>query len=238
MTLEEKLGQLAKNLQPVNTREFDVEYTLYETTFLQKFIPAEMLEKGIRINPAEYFKGLIAVNYFCEVLDGNYDACDNLVKISKRLRSIEKEKKADKGLSYLPLGITMLEIGLFASEKNSCQQSDEARKRYERIQNAGNDRKPDNYYTAIGEMLCEMVAEERKPMLEHVQSRAELSALIFCDSAISLLKTPDAVKKINEQLAKKEYFSASVTALASLKYDSSLDFFKEQIKGVLKNAGI
>jgi hypothetical protein len=226
-SISKYVGHLIKNVPNHHELEFDRVFNLHETTFFQKMVPQEILEKGPRIEPENYLRALTFLSYYGRVIENNYNVCDNLVTISKALRKDEKEKGEDNQASYLDFKAVVLESALYTKErlmtkkKNSITSTEEKqlKKVYETEKatdlDAKGSRKPDLYYEAIGEIICSFVSEDNKVLLEKAKRRTELEAIVFTDSILPLLSKNDA-KQVQSKLSGNNYFEASIAALNKL----------------------
>lgn len=187
--LAERIGLLLKNLPELHDREYTVGFNMHENTFFRKLVSDALLEKGVRVKPADYFKALLFLDYFSGVLEDDYKVCDNLVTISKKLREDEKASGKNTNASYLNIETVVEEAGLCAAEREAGFYSSKPRlkairKMYDSC-NAKVDfgspsiRKGEPYYEAIGLKVCELVSEKRRNMLENAASRAEVLALVL-----------------------------------------------------------
>lgn len=237
----EYLGRLVKNLQPLHGTEYKVVFNLHENTFFQKIVPKEILEKGVRIRPIDYFKALVFLNYYTRIIEDNYQVCDNLVTLSKVLRKEERESGKDGEASYLSLEAVVLESAILTKErcfkkrKNICfdkKEKQEIVKRYLAESSLNLDspgiRKLDPYYEAIGEMLCALVEDKIKPYLSEISRRTELEALVFTNSILPLLNAKES-KEIYDNLSRKDYLSASLIALDKIVKKVSISQLKSAI---------
>jgi hypothetical protein len=239
------VGTLMKNLPELHDIEFKVGFNLNENTFFQKLIQKDLLEKGVRVKPVDYFRALGFLSYFTGVIEDDYNVCDNLVTISKKLREVEKKAGLDGEYAYVKLGTVVMEAGLCAQERGNEHYSDpltiEAiRSRFENqgpIVDFGSEnlRKADPYYIAMGHKVYDTVSEERREFLEGVSSRGDLIALIFSDCIMGVLDDKNYISNINQTLSGKNYFGASAAAMEGLRKEASLPKLESFI-GDIKDA--
>ena len=223
MDLATRVGTLVKNLPELHDVEYKVGFNLHENTFFQRIVSKELLKKGVRVQPLDYFKALVFLDYFTGIIEDNHKVCDNLVAISKALRKDEKEAGENRGASYLNLSTVIAETGLYAKEKQDDLDVDAVKSRYNSQPAVDFDsaKKPDPYYKAMGAMVSALV--QRKELLENIASRADLGAVVFTDAVLGILKDPNYQSKVNEALAKKDYLNASLIALEGLSKEVSLE---------------
>ena len=242
--LRSRIGTLVKNSPDLHNLEYQVGINLHTTTFFQKMVSKEVLEKGVRIKPVDYFKALVFLDYFTTVIEDNYKLCDNLLTLSKTLRKQETDKDVKdmgKDSSYLRFNLVVADAGLCAKEKGIDYYSKEphiknVRKRYENLKytvdfKSSSLRKVDPYYEAIGQMVCDLVDEKAQIQLKNVTSRIEVGAVMFTGSIFGMLKDANYKSKVNEALRRKDYFEASLSALDSLSKEISLSQIEAYIKG-------
>lgn len=219
----EHAGELVKNLQNLHNTEYKIVFNLHENTFFQKMVNKEVLEKGVRVKPEDYFKALVFLSYFCGTLENDYTVCDNLVRISKVLREEEKTKGEDKGTSYLNLEAIVLGSAMATKERllktkqtsYTSKEKKEIQKRYKTETPVSITRQLDPYYEAIGEMVCSLVDENLKPYLGELSRRTDIEVLVFANAILPLLNKAES-KQVYDYLQKKDYFSASMNAFDSL----------------------
>ena len=238
------IGTLLKNSEELHDLEWNITFNIHLNTFLKKLIPKELLgsSTGARINSDDFCKGLIFLDYFCNILDDNYQVRDNLIIISKKLREIEKDSDVDKELSYLPLDVMVGEAGLYAKERKDPYSYDTIKERYDsrkRIDFSSRSlKKADLYYDALGLLVHDLVGDERKGLLRDIESTSELGAIIFSDCVLGYIKDSKSKSEVNEVLKNKKYLKASLTALDSLIKESSKDELNSRINEHLKKGGI
>ena len=113
MTTEEKtlnhLGTLIKNIKPLHDFEAEVGFNLHSLTFFKRLVPKEIMDKNVRVRPDAFYKGLIFLDYFCNIIADNYDVCDNLIVISKSLRKLEKAYSTLSSMAVTTSAITTIE---------------------------------------------------------------------------------------------------------------------------------
>ncbi len=242
--LVERLGVVAKNLPRIHDVEYKITFSMYMNTFFQKMISKPLLEKGVRIDPEEYFRGLVVVDYFTAMLENSYDVCNHLVTLSKKLRDIEREDDKDVKLSYLGLELVVGIMALAAkSNPEDCYTKkanvEKIRKRYERETGvdfaSGTLRQGEPYYEGIGLMLYDMVSDERKEHFMHVTSRPELEALIFTDVVLQYLENPGNISRVEEELAKHNYFQASLYAMDAVRNETTAEKITSLVSKVIED---
>ena len=228
--LRVRVGTLVKNLPELHDLEYKVGFNLHENTYFQKLISKEVMEKGVRVTPRSYFKAIMFLTYFTSVIEGDYKVCDDLVTLSKTLRAEEREAGKDGVASYLGLDVVVAEAGLCAKEKKIGSDKVDvlvAKSRYDNQAtpidfDSGALRPIEPYYEGIGQMVCDLVSEERRELLMHVNSRAELEALVFTDCVLGLLKDATYRAKAEELLKKRDYLTASLIAIEGLRKEMTL----------------
>ena len=248
------VGILLKNLPNLHESEYKVGYHLHENTFFQKCAQKEILDKGVRISPVDYFKGLVLLSHYCGIIEDDYQICDNLLMISKAIREAEKKKDEDKGASFVALDIVVEEVGLRAYE-TCIKMKDEnyytnpavvekVRDRYERRigrvnfgnagdpDAAGSPRRIDPYYMAMGQLMCDMMSTERRFLLDKVSSRGELEAVIYTDCLMNSLQDGNYRIRVEEGLGKNDYLMASLIATEGLSKEASESRMKTLMIGV------
>jgi len=233
------VGTILKNSTELHDIEYEVSFSIYINTFFKRMISEELLgkEKGVRIYSEDFYKGLIFLDYFCGVIEGNYAVRDNLVTLSKKLRELEKEKKLDNELSYLRLEAVIGEAGLYAQDHEPDYYSNKAtvksiEERYTQKHipvDTSTAIRADPYYEALGLMVCDMISDANKPLVENVSSRVELQAFVCCDLIINYLQDKTATSRINDALSQKEYLKASLQSIEALAQYVDKDKLSDQI---------
>ena len=224
--LETEAGRFMKSLSSLHDIEHKLRYHLHETTFFQKVVPKEILEKGVRIKPKDYFKGLAFVSYYCNIIEGNSTLCDSLVDISKKLREKEKQSGLDGGASYLSLKSVMLEAVLESAETNKSNIKSRYDQAYSKIKKA-DDAGP--FYIAMGTMLLDTLNDKRKPIVSDISALVDYHAIIFTDEILSELKNPTEIKRIETFIKKKNYLEASIAAMNAMTDVATRDKLLEQL---------
>ncbi len=248
MTERENIGKLMKNLTPLHDLEYKVVFNLHENVFFQKLISREVLEK-VRIKPTDYFKALMFLDYFSNVISNDYTICANLENLSKAIRDQERAKekaagladKYDEGLSYLSLETAVLEAGLFAQEKHltsnkqilSKQEMTQIEKRYKKEFKIDLDAKEarslEPFYEALGEMVCSQISDKSRPYLAKVSRRNELGAIAFSDYVLSLVADKSCETQVYTKFGSNDYLSGSIIALKQLMKEATLDKLKSSL---------
>ncbi len=210
------LGSMLKNMPELHDREYKVGLNLDENTFFQKLVSEELLVKGVRVEAANYFRGLLFLDYLTGVIEDDYEICDKLVKTSKKLRKAEKElDQQHREASYMQLGAVIMAVGQLTKERDYDVQA--IKQRYD-AKKADVDlaREADPYYSALALRVYDLVDEKRAVLLEKVTSRTELQAVVFTDCALEMLETPEYRDGVNDSLHAKDYFTATIIALKGL----------------------
>ena len=78
-------------------------------------------------------------------------------------------------------------------------------------------------------MVCSLVREENRHLLEEISRRTELESIVFIDSILPLLGNKKYISEINTHLTNKDYLSASLTAIKGLAEEVSLSKIKSAI---------
>jgi len=214
-SLEQRMGKLLKNMPDENKTDYMVAFNFNHNTFFHKLIGKNVLERDMYIEPDDFFKGLVFVDYLTNALSGEEKVVDNLSYIYTEIKKKKKDAK-------LNLELILLETGLYVKEKDDFfkKEMNSIRKRYNndsKVDFSSKDLKPaDPYYESMGHMVCDLVGDENKEELENVESRNELKALVFSDCIYNHLSEEDAKKNIKEKIKKKDFLGASIAALEEL----------------------
>jgi hypothetical protein len=231
--ISEHIGTILKNSPELHNLEYEVGFSIYVNTFVKRMVSDKLFdsEKGVRIHSDDFYKGSVFLDYFCDVIEGNYMVRDNLVTISKKLRELEKKEKIDKGISYLNLESVIGEVGLYAKEHDADYYT-QASTLKQIIERYAREHKPlepsqsikaDPYYEALGLMIYDMVSDENKHLLVDTSCRVELKALVFADSIAGYLKKKENAAQINTILGQKEFLKASLGAIEFLAQEITME---------------
>lgn len=235
------VGTLVKNMKELHNTEFKIGFGLHANTFFQKLVSLNIIQGQARIRSDGFYKGLLFLDYYCNIINNDCKVCENLVTISKKLNEVAKEKGIDTSLRYLPLECVVVEAGLCSLEKGEDyykNELDAIEQRYMGTDHKKEDmvvftprpeRKADPYYEAMGLMVADLVSDERRDTLKDVTNRHELQAVVFSDCALNIIKDQKYITKTNEQLKNKDYLKASMTALEGLMKESTLSLFDSYI---------
>jgi hypothetical protein len=224
LSIEEIIGNVMKNSE--NFQNLDQEivekghiygmYNFHETTFINKMITGEIfgkINKGIMIVPQDYFRSLVFLSYFYKVLVPDEKIFDDLVVLSKIVKN-------DDPLSSLKLEAVVFESGLIL-RGNENQGKTLAQKKmkenYQAYEGKQDTRPGDNYYSALGKMVSDMVDDERRKYFVKVKTKSDIQAMVFIGSVYKTLGNLYNDKKISESLDQGEYLKASILCLDEMK---------------------
>jgi hypothetical protein len=221
----EHLGKLIKNLAQLHDLEFKIHFGIHSNTFFQKLVNENLLgEKGVYIKPDVFYKGLLFLDYFCGIIEGDYYTSEKLVALSKAIRDQERNKKLDKQLNYLGLELIVNIAGLVSQKREGDYYSvsnAEIRQRHEKEQAIDLDsesaRKGEPYYDAMGKLVYDLAGAERQKHLNNVARRTDIHAVVFVDCVLEYLRDDACRKQADELLSRNDYLAASLKALEGLR---------------------
>lgn len=232
--INQHIGVIIKNSSELNELEFKLGYNLSENTYIKKMVSNEVMDKGVRVQPIDYFKALACLTYLCE-LKQDYSVCDNLVFLSKKIRETETEEVTDNRGSYLPLEVIVLEIGMKEKEEGTNYADPKIlrtlKKTYESKKDACKigTRQIDPYYESIGQMVNDMLSKENKKYSLKITNRTDLSALIFTDAILNTINDAANKLRIKKKLDTNDFFSASILSLKYIAEEASFKRFEDAL---------
>lgn len=223
-----KLGRMIESAEKIHVMNHDYGFNFNHNTLMQKLINADVIETPFWINPDDYFKCLISIDYFSSILFNCGSTLQNLELIFERMRNEKKDFE-------LTAGVVSKELYLSAedklSEENLLERINGIKERYEKKNTKFNSAgKPSVYYRIIGEMVYDLVSSNYRKHLKAVKSLNDLRTLIFTDVMSGYTKISSNVKNY---LSRGDFINASIELLNEINQSSCKDddnYIKDIVK--------
>jgi hypothetical protein len=241
--LQGRLARFIKEVAPLFTAEKPVSFDPVQMTFLQSLVREGVLKGGFSIAKEHFFKGMVFVDYFTEVVAGRPTLLEDLAVIVEELEKMHEYLDMDLTLLVRYTGLYIikdLKGDRFFSPSSLAAMA----KRHERTNTTvppapvtGASAEADIFHQAVARMVLDLIAtaEVRDPLVGF-QGRNDLKAAMVCDSILGSLPRPVLSESAYEALALAEYGRAAGLLFADLTKASvgwSLKGHVEQLRGTL-----
>ncbi|MBT3223167.1 MAG: hypothetical protein HN348_29180 [Proteobacteria bacterium] len=217
--LAERIGCFIGEIEPLFTDEKPISFDPVQMTVLQKLVRPRALGAQLSIRKEEFFKGVLYLDYFAEVIAGRPTVLEDVGVIVEELESLDEYLDPDLELlvRYSGLFITKDLNGDRFFRQASLRQ---VKKRHERT-----DQKwvfkdgdaPDLFYLAAGRLVDDMVSTEAgREALNAFESRNDLRAGLLCDAILATLPASEVSEEALAVLATAQFPEAAMVLLQCL----------------------
>ena len=207
------IAYLLEQSNNISGKIYRINFDPVQEILLKKMITNEFLDKRIIIEEQDFFKGTIALDYYCSAIAGNYEILDEMYKFAKALE--KKDRKLDPKIEDVKN--FMMEDLLQKNILLSDGYESGFRRKYARLnedvdlENA-HLRKPSPIYLGVAKIIVGCV-DNLQDYLGKISSRIDIKALVFTDSIYSLIDADEHFYSVRKYLDRGNFKDASMAAL-------------------------
>jgi len=241
--LQGRVGYFFKEVQPLYTDEKPISFDPVQMSFLQGLVRQDVLQAGVTIAQQDFFKGIVYLDYFTQVISGRSTLLQDVNVIVQELEKMHE---------YLDVNLELLVrySGLFIINDLKGQRFFRASsrkqmaRRHERTNRAVNWPKGDPgagldlFHLALGRMISEMICgDEVADCLSSFRGSNDLRATVVADSLLGVLGPEEVSPAAIEALAASDVQGANLELLSALVKSCegwSLRKYVDQIKDRLE----
>lgn len=219
MTLANRIGILLREVDPLFTKDKPISFDPVQMTVLQNLVRPAVLQAKVTVAKKDFFKAILFLDYFTEVVAGRGTVLDDIGVIVEEL---------DNMADYLDPDLIVLVryCGLFIN-------SDLNGKRFFRKASIRNLRRrhdltnaqitwPDSdaldlFHNAVGRLVADQISDPRiRGALEALVGRNDLRAAILADAVLTALPADEVGDAALAALADGDVLTAAVALLEDL----------------------
>ncbi len=225
-----KIASLLEQSNNLSNKVYRLNFDPVQEIILKKMVGVQTLDKRLIIEEHDFFKGIFLLNYYCTVIAKNYDVIDSLYAFALQIEKIDRHKDPvikdvveyilqDSFKKNIFVG-NYFERGTRAAYDSLKQPIDLSGTQFIQVSPI--------YSTAAG-IINDTLTNLPYNVLS-IESRADLSALIFTDALYPYIRTDPSISSVNLMLEKKDFLNASISALKI----ASKNYYNENIDKKLK----
>lgn len=210
----DRLGSFLRDLPPLFTDEKPVSFDPVQTSFLQKLVRGKALSASISVKKEDFFKAIVYLDTFAEILAGRPTLLDDVGVIVADLESRHAYLDPDLGL-LVRYSAVHVEKDLGGERFFRKATVREVGKRKE-ISDATPIARPDPvdlFYRAAGWMIADLFATDPvRDAIPRVSTRNDLRLAVVVDAILATHAEPPAADTL-AALAAGEWAVAALSAL-------------------------
>lgn len=238
---EVKIGYFLQHMPPESKKDYAINFDPVETLFLEKLVTQEVLDKRIIMKAEDFFRGIVFIDYFANIICGDYGVLDDLYKLAIDLEKRNKTLDPDislfvryTGMYYLcHVGKNLVREG---ADKVSLQRFTKRNKEYGPQYACL--RKISPLYEALGKKVHDLAKDDAiKQQLPNIYSLYDLKAALFIDAILEHLQDDKLKGKIMDKIRAEDYYKASVIAITSMSKEVSNSTIDECINSMIARNG-
>jgi hypothetical protein len=214
------VGRLMERLTPLHATEKPVSFDPLQMALLQKLVRESTLQAGVAVRKEDFFKAVVYLDYFTEVIAGRGALLEDVEVIVEELERMHEYLDPDLVLlvRYSGLHVAKELKGEAIRSPSSLRQ---IRLRHQRsdmeVAAPAGGGELDLYHLALGRMVCSLVGTEAvRARLGGLRSRNALRAAILVDAVLAALPAAEVDETALESLRRGELLEAAVGLLAGL----------------------
>jgi hypothetical protein len=234
---QEKIGFCLNSLPNESNKKYAINFDPVETTYLDKLISEQTLNKRIIVDKKDFFKTIVFLDYFVNILSNETGLLDELYTLAKDLERKHEDLDPDLGLivRYAGMYYVSQQRKNWVTDNSETTGSERFRTKNKKV---GSDYQTQlnisPVYEAVGSMVYDLV---NNPVLKQevpkLQTLYDLKAAIFIDSVLDQIQTDEIKEKIVKKVQDGSYYKASHIAMISLSKEVSDDGIKQYIKNMV-----
>ena len=217
--LAERIGCFIREIEPLFADEKPISFDPVQMTVLQKLVRPRALGARVTIRKEEFFKGVLYLDYFAEVIAGRPTVLEDVGVIVEELECLDEYLDPDLELLVRYSGLFIIKdlAGDRFFRKASLRQ---VKARHDRTNLKGSfnaKESPDLFYLATGRMVDDMVSNEKpREALMSFEGRNDLRAGLLCDAILSALAPNEVTAEAMAVLASAQFPEAAMALLQCL----------------------
>lgn len=229
-TTEKYLSYLIEKLPNTSNKQYVLNFDPAENIVLNKFVSDDMLNKKFNVEENDFFKAVIAVDYYCDIMARSYSVVDSMYSFAKEL------EKSNPDLD--PRMDSLVELLIEDSFKNNLSSNLVARiGAMRRVYNSKNNAsefhytnvyKPNPIIKEAGKLISNSV-NNLQDYIFSTKGNQDVKALIFTDSLYLNVHNQEIKDSIKTKLDESDFLKASILALQG----SSKKYFDEKFQSIL-----
>lgn len=211
----DRVARFVRDVEPLFAREMPVSFDPVQMTFLQKLVREATLKQGVNVEKADFFKAVVALDYFMDVVAARSTLLDDVKVIVEELEKMHELLDPD-------LELLIRYTGHFVNKDLKGAKHFKARdpiaKRHEKTNAlAAGEATPDLFDRAVARMVCDLVVtEEARRLLGGFRGRNDLRAIVLVDAVLAVLPREAVGAPAGEALARGDVFAAACECLLAL----------------------
>lgn len=238
---EARIGYFLQHMPPESKKDYAINFDPVETLFLEKLVTQEVLDKRIIMKAEDFFRGIVFIDYFANIICDDYGVLDDLYKLAIDLEKRNKALDPDismvvrySGMYYLcHFGKNLVKEG---AEKTSSQRYARRNKKCESEYACL--RKVSPVYEALGRKVYELAKTDAiRQQLPKLNSLYDLKAAIFVDAILEHLQDDELKSKIMDKIQAEDYCKASMIAITGMSKEVSNSTIDECINSMIARNG-
>ncbi|MBI3267537.1 MAG: hypothetical protein HYZ53_00835 [Planctomycetes bacterium] len=223
-TLPARIGAFLRDVPPLFTTEKPVSFDPVQTTFLQKLVRESALKANVTIRKEDFFKGIVYLDYFAEVVAGRAAIFEDVAVLVEELEKLHDYLDVDLELVVRYSGLYLIK-DLKGEQHFRAGSLSQLVRRHERTNErpaagapgAAGDGETDLFHRAVGSFLCDLVVRpETQACLASFQGRNDLRAALLADAVLAALSPAEADPEAVAALAAGDVVKACTGLLAAL----------------------
>jgi len=234
------IGWLLKGSRNLSDKEFSMNFDPLETVFLQKLVSSNTMNKRVVLRMEDYFKGIVFMDYFSNIVLGDENFIDEMYDISKRLEQINSLIDPDIETVVKYSAIHHLTSMGRSMILRSRSERDAGIDRYARTNYQSDNlhqyvgvRELDSFYSSLGQKVFGLFSNHSvKEQLSGVQGVNDLRALLFIDSALQYIEDTKLKDDVLTRARSGDYYTASVKAITSLSKEATTKSVEDYISSL------
>lgn len=226
-----QVGAFLREVPPLFRTEKPVSFDPVQTAFLQRLVRESALGPGVAIAKEDYFKGIVYLDYFAEVVAGRGTLLEDMRILAEELEKLHEylDPTLEMVVHYSGLYVTRELKGekLFAPSSLAQIAARHQRGNQRAAGQAVTDgtmsacgdspEAPDRFYLALGRLVCDLFTESRiVARLGRVLGRNDLRAAIAADCILPWLPASETGEPVFAALDSGDFGGAFTRLLSSL----------------------
>jgi hypothetical protein len=220
-TASERVSYFLRACEPLFNTEKAISFDPVQMAVLQRLVRESSLQAGVTVRKEDFFRAIVWVDYFTEVIAGRPTLFEDLAIITDELEKMH---------AYLDVTFELVVryAGLFVQKEHKGERyfSANTKKQIERRHaRAKGDVdwgpfcsvKPDLFYDAAARMVCDLVTTpEARALLLRFENRSDLRAVILVDGLLAVVPAAERPPSALAALQGGDLLEGMVQLLISL----------------------
>lgn len=217
-----RLGYFFREVKPLYVDEKPISFDPVQMSFLQAMVRQDVLQAGVTIAREDFFKGIVYLDYFTEVVAGRSTLLEDVGVIVEELEKMHEYLDVNLKLLVRYSGLFIIKDlkGMRFFRASSRKQMARRHQRTDREVNwPGGDPGAglDLFHLALGRMTREMIRhDEVAAYLGSFQGSNDLRAAVLADSLLGVLPAEEVSPAALEALGAGDIIEANLELLSAL----------------------